>query len=88
MSPLKIIRLKCLDCCCGSAHEVALCTAAKCPLHAYRFGKRPVVEGKVLSEKQAAAREASRIRFRAMRTQHNACAERSEAINPPAGASA
>ena len=27
-SPLKTIRLKCLDCCVGSAHEVELCKAS------------------------------------------------------------
>ena len=41
ISPLKAIRLKCLDCCCGSAHEVKLCPVEKCPLHHYRFGKNP-----------------------------------------------
>lgn len=40
-SPLKAIRLKCLDCCCGSNHEVKLCTAENCPLHPFRFGKNP-----------------------------------------------
>lgn len=39
--PLKAIRLKCLDCCCGSSNEVKLCPAEKCPLHPYRFGKNP-----------------------------------------------
>lgn len=41
MTPMKAIRAKCLDCCCGSFHEVRLCTAEKCPLFPYRFGKRP-----------------------------------------------
>ena len=41
MTPMKAIRAKCLDCCCGSFHEVRLCTAEKCPLYPYRFGKRP-----------------------------------------------
>jgi hypothetical protein len=41
ISPLKAIRLKCLDCCCGSAHEVKLCTAEKCPLYLFRLGKNP-----------------------------------------------
>ena len=40
-TPLKAIRLKCLDCCCGSAHEVKLCDVVKCALHPYRFGKNP-----------------------------------------------
>lgn len=41
MTPMKAIRLKCLDCMCGSAHEVRLCPCVKCPLYLYRFGKRP-----------------------------------------------
>ena len=38
-SPIKAIRAKCLDCCCGQAIEVKLCTVTKCPLHPFRFGK-------------------------------------------------
>lgn len=41
MTPMKAIRLKCPDCMNGSAHEVRLCPCVKCPLYAYRFGKRP-----------------------------------------------
>ena len=41
MTPMKAIRAKCLDCCCGSSNEVRLCTAEKCPLYVYRFGKNP-----------------------------------------------
>lgn len=41
MTPMKAIRAKCLDCCCGSFQEVRLYTAEKCPLYPYRFGKRP-----------------------------------------------
>lgn len=40
MTPLKAIRAKCLDCV-GTAQEVRLCATSKCPLHPYRFGKRP-----------------------------------------------
>ncbi len=40
-TPLRAIRAKCLDCCCGFANEVKLCTAEKCPLHPFRFGKNP-----------------------------------------------
>lgn len=40
-TPLKAIRLKCLDCCCGSAHEVKLCPASSCPLYTFRLGKNP-----------------------------------------------
>lgn len=35
----KAIRLKCLDCCCGSAYEVRLCTVTTCPLWRFRLGK-------------------------------------------------
>jgi hypothetical protein len=40
-TPLKSIRLKCLDCCVGSSYEVKLCTSVKCALFPYRLGKRP-----------------------------------------------
>ena len=38
--PLKAIRAKCLDCCCGSSNEVRLCPTVECSLYPYRFGKR------------------------------------------------
>lgn len=34
----KAIRLKCLDCCCGSAYEVRLCPVRQCPLWRFRLG--------------------------------------------------
>ena len=40
-SPLRAIRAKCLDCCCHSAREVALCTTEHCALFHFRFGKNP-----------------------------------------------
>ena len=40
-TPLKAIRLKCLDCCRGSAHEVKMCPVENCPLHRFRLGKNP-----------------------------------------------
>lgn len=40
-NPVKAIRAKCLDCCCGSELEVKLCPCEDCPLHPYRFGKNP-----------------------------------------------
>lgn len=43
LTPVKAIRAKCLDCCCGQAKEVRLCPLKKCPLFPYRFGKRPTV---------------------------------------------
>lgn len=41
LTPIKAIRAKCLDCCCGQNTEVRLCTAENCPLYPYRMGKRP-----------------------------------------------
>lgn len=40
-TPLKSIRLKCLDCCCGSEAEVRDCAAKNCPLYFYRMGHNP-----------------------------------------------
>lgn len=40
-NPAKVIRLKCLDCCCGQINEVKLCPAKDCPLYPFRFGKNP-----------------------------------------------
>lgn len=40
-TPLKSIRLKCLDCCAGSSLEVSRCHIETCSLHPFRFGKRP-----------------------------------------------
>tara|TARA_Y100001980_G_C14546228_1_gene326191 strand:+ start:1836 stop:2033 length:198 start_codon:yes stop_codon:yes gene_type:complete len=40
-TPIKAIRKKCVDCCCGSKKDVRLCPVINCPLYPYRFGKRP-----------------------------------------------
>lgn len=45
LTPVKAIRTKCLDCCCGHPSEVRICTAVKCPLYPYRMGKRPKAGG-------------------------------------------
>ena len=41
VTALRAIRLKCLDCCCGSAKEVRLCEAKTCPLYPYKNGHKP-----------------------------------------------
>lgn len=41
MTPIKSIRVKCLDCSGGSYKEVTLCPVKDCSLYEYRFGKRP-----------------------------------------------
>jgi len=40
-TPIKSIRMKCLDCSGGSTKEVRLCPVENCPLYPYRMGKRP-----------------------------------------------
>ncbi len=46
MTPIKAIRAKCLDCCCGQVNEVRLCPCAECALYPYRLGKDPARAGK------------------------------------------
>lgn len=41
VSPLRALRLKCLDCCNGSAREVRLCTAVDCPSWPFRMSFNP-----------------------------------------------
>lgn len=41
LTPIKAIRAKCLDCCCGSRQEVRECKIKNCTLHPYIMGKRP-----------------------------------------------
>ena len=41
LTPIKSIRAKCLDCCCGQKQEVKLCPSKDCPLYPYRLGHRP-----------------------------------------------
>ena len=41
VSPLRALRMKCLDCCNDSAQEVRLCTAVGCPNWPFRMGKNP-----------------------------------------------
>ncbi len=45
MTPMKAIRAKCLDCCCGNAAEVRACPSTDCPLYCYRFGHNPARAG-------------------------------------------
>ena len=44
LTPLKAIRAKCMECCCGQAKEIKLCNLSDCPLFPYRMGKRPKVD--------------------------------------------
>lgn len=54
MNPVKAIRAKCLDCCCGQPNEVRLCTIERCPLHPFRFGTNPYRAKREYTEEQRA----------------------------------
>lgn len=41
VTPIKAIRKKCLDCCCGSHKEIKYCTVIKCAIYPYRLCRRP-----------------------------------------------
>ena len=43
-TPIKAIRKKCLDCCCGQPKEVRLCPKIDCANYPYRMGTRPSEE--------------------------------------------
>ena len=54
-TPLKQIRLYCLQCVCGSAVEVKRCSIKDCPLWNFRFGKSPYRTKREYTEEQKAA---------------------------------
>lgn len=56
-NPVKAIRAKCLDCCCGSVTEVQLCPCADCSLYPFRFGKNPYIKRDYTEEQKNAMRE-------------------------------
>lgn len=64
ISPIKAIRLKCLECSNGSANEVKLCHIESCPLYKFRFGKNPNRQPRELTEEQ---KEAIALRLREAR---------------------
>jgi len=41
---IRIVRLKCLECVCGSTKDVRLCTCSSCHLWPYRLGRMPLRE--------------------------------------------
>ena len=43
ITPLRAIRLYCLECCGWQVREVRLCVANECPLWPYRMGRRPTM---------------------------------------------
>lgn len=52
-TPIKAIRAKCVECCCGNFAEVRECELSECPLFEYRMGHRPkenIVDDKSIDE--------------------------------------
>jgi hypothetical protein len=57
-NPMKAIRAKCLDCCCGNAAEVRKCVATDCALWPFRLASNPFRKRSVLSEDEKQRRTA------------------------------
>lgn len=73
ISPLKAIRLKCLDCSCGSSNEVKQCPAEKCPLYPFREGHNPFIAKREYTEEQKEA-----IKSRLMNSRQSAAMKKSQ----------
>ena len=58
LTPIKAIRAKCLDCCCGNSNEVKLCTCTGCALYPYREGHNPFIQKQEWTEERTAAQKA------------------------------
>lgn len=54
-SPVKAISAFCIECCGGSANEVKLCTAPKCALYPFQFGKNPYREKREYTDEERQA---------------------------------
>lgn len=57
-NPLKALRARCLDCCCGDASEVRKCAASGCPSWPFRMGKNPFRKSMKLSQEERERRAA------------------------------
>lgn len=66
-NPVKVIKLKCLDCCCDQWEEVKKCSAESCPLWPFRLGKNPYRKKKELTEEQLEAKRQVMAKARAKR---------------------
>ena len=74
-NPVKAIRAKCIDCCCGSTAEVKDCPAVNCPLYPFRFGKNPYRQRREMTEEQ---KQVLADRLREARKQNSGAVEKSE----------
>jgi hypothetical protein len=57
-NPVKAIRARCLDCCCGDKSEVRKCVATDCSSWPFRMGTNPFRKKPVLSEAERQRRTA------------------------------
>ncbi len=57
ITPIKAIKAKCLDCCCGQREEVRECPMKDCPLWQFRLGKNPNRSRNMTDEQRKAAAE-------------------------------
>lgn len=62
MSAQKALRLRCLDCCAGSSHEVKLCVSVACPSWPFRLGRSPWKAKREMSPEHLALLAAARAR--------------------------
>jgi hypothetical protein len=51
-NPVRAIRARCLDCCCGQLSEVRKCVAVDCASWPFRMGLNPFRSKRALSPKQ------------------------------------
>ena len=64
-NPLKALRARCLDCCCGQASEVRKCTSVSCPSWPFRMGINPFRQKRELTAEQRQAMAARLAKARA-----------------------
>lgn len=69
-TPLKQIRLYCLQCVCGSSHEVKLCHIKDCPLWNFRFGTNPYRTKRQYTDEQKEAMKERLAKARANRKEN------------------
>ena len=79
ISPLKALRLRCIDCCAGSASEVRLCVSVTCPSWPFRMGENPWRAAPSESKReQARALTARRMFLAENERQHRSSVETQE----------
>lgn len=57
-NPVKAIRARCLDCCCGDASEIRKCVATDCASWPFRMGSNPFRKKPVLTDAERERRSA------------------------------